>query len=172
VTPPLEYSAPAAEDLLGEGWFGEGSVFDTGEELAGALMALAGGKVAWPIVSPQAASSLAASEPAPPAVDAGQVIPGPARAGPPADSFGEFQVATMPRGPGAEPSGWAERSPAPFSRRLGAAPRSERGGWSIRQSVQFLRLTEEILYRLREEAAQLTWQLAAATHRETDPPKG
>jgi len=32
-----------------------------------------------------------------------------------------------------------------------------------------LRVTEDILCRLREEAAQLTWHLAAAVHRETDP---
>ena len=167
MTPPFEYSAPPAEDLLGEGWFGEGSVFDTGEELAGALMALAGGKVAWPVVTPPSPPLLPTSEAAPP-VDAGEVAPWPAGAVPPADPFGEFQVATMPRSPGDEPTGWAARPPAPLSRRHDAPPRPEQGGWSIRQSVQVLRLTEEILYRLREEAAQLTWQLAAAAHRETD----
>jgi hypothetical protein len=34
--------------------------------------------------------------------------------------------------------------------------------------VQILRVTEDTLSRLREEAAQLAWQLAAVAHRETD----
>src|ERR1039458_1610078 len=46
--PPLEFPAPAADDLLGDDWFGDGSVFDTGEDLATALAARGGGRVRAP----------------------------------------------------------------------------------------------------------------------------
>ncbi len=84
------------------------------------------------------------------------------------EQMGEFQVAAMPSfvnrapDPGARHGvGW-QRSPAVVSR----PPAS---GWSIRQSVQILRTTEEILVQLREEAAALAWQWASDVHREVEP---
>jgi hypothetical protein len=169
--PPLEFPAPAADDLLGDDWFGDGSVFDTGEDLATALAALAAGEMVWPV---DALDLSGVSVPAParaggPATD--QTLEwapaGPAAPPQPSD---EFQVATMPSSRGGVPAGWALRAPVSFSRprRLGGGAAPERSGWSIRQSVQMLRMTEDTLYRLREEAAELTWQLAALAYRELD----
>ncbi len=171
MTPPFDLPAPAADELLGEDWFGEGSVFDSGEDLATALAGLASGALVWPVAAlnlpgvPVAAPG--PSEHTLPSQGISWASDGPAVPPQPAD---EFQVATMPSARGEPPTGWALRSPAPLSRqrRLGGGPAPDRSGWSIRQSVQMLRMTEDTLYRLREEAAQLTWQLAALTHREID----
>jgi hypothetical protein len=169
--PPFEFPAPAADELLGEDWFGEGSVFDTGEDLATALAALASGEMVWPV----AVLDLAGVSVPPPAravlpvsgEQDGRPPAGPATPPPPPD---EFQVALMPSSRGGPPTGWARHAPRPISRphRLGAGVSPERSGWSIRQSVQTLRMTEDALSRLREEAAQLTWQLAALAYRDLD----
>ena len=76
----------------------------------------------------------------------------------------------MPSSRGVPPAGWALHAPRSISRprQLGAGAAPERSGWSIRQSVQMLRMTENALYRLREEAAQLSWQLAALAYRDLD----
>ncbi len=68
--------------------------------------------------------------------------------------------------------------PAPASRELlglaaflgdaSPSPRPSRAAWSIRQSVQMLRTTEEMLRRLREDAAELAWQMAAQVRREVE----
>ncbi len=169
--PPLEFPAPAADELLGEDWFGEGSVFDTGEDLATALAALGSGEMVWPVdaldlpgvsvASPAPAGGPATGQP-----DAWQ----PARVATPSQPPDEFQVATMPSWRGGPPSGWALRVPVSVSRlrRPGGGATPERSGWSIRQSVQMLRMTEDTIYRLRSEAAELTWQLAALAYRELD----
>ena len=155
--PPFEFPAPAADELLGEDWFGEGSAFDTGEDLATALAALSGVSVPSPGPAGRPATHQPVEWPA-----AGPVAPPQ-----PPD---EFQVATMPSSRGGPPTGWALHAPRSISRprRIGAGAAPERSGWSIRQSVQMLRMTEDALYRLREEAAQLTWQLAALAYREID----
>jgi hypothetical protein len=167
--PPLDPPAPEAEDLLDGDWFGEGSVFDTGEDLANALMVLASAQAAG------TARALALS-PGPhatpePAVGLDGVHTRPPQRGPaPLAAPDEFQVATMPSSRGREPSGWAGRPSTPVGRRSwsGAGPGSQRTGWSIRQSVQTLRIAEDTLCKLREEAAQLAWHFAAAAHEETD----
>ncbi len=167
--PPLDSPAPDAEDLLGGDWFGEGSVFDTGEDLADALMVLASAQAAGPVralsLSP---GPIAIAEPA---VALDGLRPRPSQRAPaPSEPPDEFQVATMPSSREREPSGWAGRPSAPVGRRSwsGAGPGSQRTGWSIRQSVQTLRIAEDTLCRLREEAAQLAWRFAAAAHEETD----
>ena len=174
-TTPLDYAAPAAPDGLGEDWFGEGSVFDSGEQLASALLALAATARRAP-ASPRMGSAerpprLPAAVPARMASPVGE--PGPELADGSLELVGEFQVAAMPSfrartpaspaPPRREPAG-LQRSPAMPTR----APRAARSGWSIRQSVQMLRTTEEILRRLRDEAAELAWYLAAAASREVD----
>ena len=168
--PPIGFPAAGTEELLGEDWFGAGSVFDTGEDLATALLGLANGEVSWPVPVLTLPAGAPAS-PAPPEPPAGGAAIGPAAMAPPSPEHAhEFQVATMPSAR-ETPSGWAGRSPAPVDRRRW--PREglphQSTGWSIRQSVQTIRVTEDILSRLREEAAQITWHYAAATHRETDP---
>ncbi|MGP8161080.1 MAG: hypothetical protein ACLQGJ_07650 [Candidatus Dormibacteria bacterium] len=168
--PPLGFSAPDAEELLGEDWFGAGSVFETGEELANALMVLASGQMTWPVPVLTLPGLAQHPPPSPEHPGVRAVPPGPFGGPAPAAPPDEFQVAAMPSSREREPSGWAGRSTAPLERRRrprGGPPLAS-SGWSIRQSVQILRVTEDILCRLREEAAQLTWHLAAAVHRETD----
>ena len=171
MTPPLDFPAPAADELLGEDWFGDGSAFDSGEDLATALAGLASGERVWPV---DVLNLAGVSVPAPgtpahtvPSQATSQPSQGPAAPVQPAD---EFQVAAMPSARGGPPSGWSLRSPAPLigRRRLAGGPAPQGSGWSIRHSVQMLRMTEDTLYRLREEAAELTWQLAAVAHREID----
>lgn len=162
--PPRETAVLPETDVLGEDWFADGTAFESGEALASALLALAGAAV-------PAAPAGAPASPPPGRVPAFPPAP-PAHREQPA--IAEFQVAAMPSsqhrrepaaagGEGEDPSGWA-RVAAPPPRREGA----RRSGWSIRQSVQVLRVTEEILLRLREEAAELAWHLASAALRETD----
>jgi hypothetical protein len=167
--PPLDFPAPVAEDLLDGDWFGEGSVFDTGEELANALLVMAAVRPDGPRAALVLPAPAIRSEERPAGLAPRSAPAGSAPGIPEAPGFdGEFQVATMPSSRAGEPSGWAARSAVVTRRRWsGGVPGPERRGWSIRQSVQVLRMTEEILIRLREEAAQLTWQLAAAAHRET-----
>jgi hypothetical protein len=169
--PPLEFPASAPDELLGEDWFGEGSVFDTGEDLATALAALGRGEMVWPVdaldLSGVSVPSLAEST----GTTTGYPVAWPpAGAVTPSQAPDEFQVATMPSSHAGPPTGWALHAPNYIGRphRLGGAAASERAGWSIRQSVQMLRMTENTLYRLREEAAELTWQLAALAYREPD----
>jgi hypothetical protein len=163
-SPPTEHAAPLDLDSLGEDWFGEGTAFESGEELAAALFAMAAAGSGTAPRPAAAAPAVTAAPPSPPPAgprDAGSAPSPPVL-------IGEFQVAAMPsfearsaepsRGP--HPSGWA-RDLAPLKR----PPRS---GWSIRQSVAVLRTTEEILIRLREEAAELTWRLAAEVCAEVD----
>lgn len=165
----IEVPAPLGDDVLGEDWFGEGSVFDTGEELAAALLALAG---AAPDALLARGPELQAGPPAVETVVAPSAAPpasgGASRTEPAAGPVGEFQVASMPsfvkpvpkRGR-VDRAGW-QGSPVTVSR-------PQASGWSIRQSVQILRTTEAILIRLREEAAGLAWEWAAAVHREVEP---
>ena len=169
IPPSGDASTLVEDDLLGEDWFGEGSPFESGEKLAAALITLAraGGDGA-----PEARLAL----PPPSAPELSPVPPasGPIRRPAPVEPApgGEFQVAVMPSfradeagsrtGSEAGSTGWS-RAPAP-------APggRAQRTGWSIRQSVQMLRLTEEALRQLRREAAELAWQWAADALLATD----
>ncbi len=168
---PFEFPAPAADEFVGEDWFGEGSVFDTGEDLATALAALASGEMVWPVdVLDLSGVSVPSPTPAGRPVTHEQTLGRPARPAAPLQPPDEFQVATMPSSRGVPPAGWALHAPRSISRprQLGAGAAPARSGWSIRQSVQMLRMTENALYRLREEAAQLSWQLAALAYRDLD----
>jgi len=172
VTPaPFEFPAPAADEFVGEDWFGEGSVFDTGEDLATALAALASGEMVWPVDALDL-SGVAVPSPTPAGgpVTHERTLERPAPPVAPPRPPDEFQVATMPSSRGVPPAGWALHAPRSISRprQLGAGAAPERSGWSIRQSVQMLRMTENALYQLREEAAQLSWQLAALAYRDID----
>ena len=167
--PPHDSPAPDAEDLLDGDWFGEGSAFDTGEDLANALMVLASAQAGGPVRALSLSPGPTVAAEAEVALDGVRPRP-PQRAPAPAEPADEFQVATMPSSREREPSGWAGRPSAPVGRRSwsGTGPGSQRTGWSIRQSVQTLRIAEDTLCRLREEAAQLAWRFAAAVHEETD----
>ena len=141
--------APAATE---EDWFGEGSAFDSGEDLAAALYALAG-------VGPAPAMP---ADDAHPAADI--VIGG-----------GDFEV--VERGPVTTPVATGLRvlepaappAPTPYTWSIRAPGRSllpprqsGRSGWSIRSSVTVLHRTEEAMAKLREEAVESAF-LAAAT---------
>jgi hypothetical protein len=152
-------AAPPLDGVLSDEWFGEDTAFDSGEDLAAALLAMAGIGPAGPSRSPDAA-----------ALDAMPVVAAPAPTTIAAAApVAEFQVAEMPSF-GIE----AAHTTLPgVSAWRGVRPMetgTQRSGWSIRQSVQTLRLTEDILQRLREEAAELAWVLAAAARRELDSP--
>ena len=140
---------PAAEE---EDWFGEGSAFESSEELVTALFALA--------------------ETADPA-NGGQVAPAPRPEPPPAPVetlFEVFDPATGPRP--AEPAVVAAPVPQTWSvRKAGVVllppKRPGRTGWTIRNSVQVLHRTEEVMAKLREQAVVTAFMSAAEVFRQT-----
>ena len=126
-----------------EDWFGDGSAFDSGEELAAALMSMSGS------ISP-AATQIAASR----ANDAqaGELPAFEAAEFPPlAGSVPEFQIgsSTSPTGAGS----WNRRVTSGDTR------------WSIRNSVKTLKMTEDVVRRLREEAVEVAWRAASISIR-------
>lgn len=151
----------AADDARAEDdWFGEGSAFDTGEELAAALLALAGtvdprtGAPAGGVPEePRAAhpahdGSFEILAPFVPGLGAvnGRIAAGPASGRP----------AAAPAS--APPERWSVRTPGqPL-----LPPRlSGRSGWSIRNSVTVLHRTEQVMARLREDAVEAAFLAAA-----------
>jgi hypothetical protein len=143
-------SAPEPE----EDWFGEGSFFDSGEELASALFALAG------TVDPSLGAPPAHAEPSP---------------AQPAGPHAEFEFidryAVADAAPG-RPAPAVGSTPAPktWSIRTSASSvlpprRAGQSGWSIRNSVQVLHRTDDVLRRLREEAVATAFSSAAAVFR-------
>jgi hypothetical protein len=132
-------------------WFGEGSAFDSGEDLAAALFALAGAT---------------RSE----AIPKAEIIwPTPV---PPADTV--FEEMQRPddlagaRRPGSLHGDGSETSAAPLTWSIRSAgeqllpPKvSGRTGWTIRNSVAVLHRTEDAIARLREEAVAMAFLAAA-----------
>ena len=141
---------PFAGDVLDddeEDWFGEGTAFDSGEDLAAALFAIAGvddgqGAAATFIMATAAPSEL--ERPATPV--RGQSI-----------TVGDdaFEVIERPQAGVAAGVGTA----SPWGVR--AQPGVARTSWSMRHSVQFIKMTEEVIKRLRQEAIELSWMAAA-----------
>jgi hypothetical protein len=141
-------------------WFGEGSVFDSGEDLAAALLAMAGAG---------APAATSAGEPAFVTADLPQAKPResllemlrPFRPG--ADTVGP---AVTPREEtAAQPLTWSVRSPGAVS----LPPRQPgRTGWSIRSSVLLLQRTEQVMENLREEAVASAFSAAARSLRASD----
>jgi hypothetical protein len=139
-------AAPPAED---EDWFGEGSMFESSEDLAAALFALA--------------------ETADPAAG-GQVAPAP-RPEPVAETIDNTFEVFEPLGAGRAP----EKAPAPRApnswglRKAGTvllpAKRPGHTGWTIRNSVQVLHQTEEAMAKLREQAVTTAFMSAAEAFR-------
>jgi hypothetical protein len=135
-------------------WFGEGSAFDSGEDLAAALFALAG-------------TSVKASATATPAPE----ITWPSFVAPDADPV--FVEVERPAGldganrPGSQYGGakgsassstWSVRSPG---EQLLPPTMSGRKGWTIRNSVAVLHRTEDAIAKLREEAVAMAFLAAA-----------
>jgi len=132
-----------------EDWFGEGSSFDSGEELATALFALAG------TVDPSLG--------APPAYDQPDAEPA-AAVHSEFVLLDEYEPATA--APVRPPP--ATETPAPTTWGIRASGssilprRSGQSGWSIRNSVQVLHRTDDVLRKLREEAVVTAFSSAAA----------
>jgi hypothetical protein len=133
-------------------WFGEGSAFDSGEDLAAALFALAGvthsddppeAEIAPPPVpAPQVASAFFEVE-RPAAVDAARR---------PYAARGRTTAASTP------PRSWSVRAPGDA---LLPPTLSGRSGWTIRNSVTVLHRTEDAIAHLREDAVALAFLAAA-----------
>jgi len=132
-------------------WFGEGSVFESGEQLAAALLAMAEPD-AGP--APAVAASVAGGEVPDAGGDADLVV---------------FDRSTRPVAADAVPRPhpraataltWGVRVPGAVE----IPPRIPgKSGWSIRNSVQMLRRTEKVMLSLREDALQATLMAAART---------
>jgi hypothetical protein len=136
-----------------EDWFGEGSSFDSGEELASALFALAG------TLDPSAGAPLAAAEQPVTELDWGDGTFDwlePIAAPPGAD----VRVSTQISRPGPGPQTWGVRTSA-----SSILLRADTSGWSIRTSVQVLHRADDVLRRLRDEAVLTAFISAAAVFR-------
>ncbi|HVC40593.1 MAG TPA: hypothetical protein VND54_01310 [Candidatus Saccharimonadales bacterium] len=134
-------------------WFGEGSAFDSGEDLAAALFALAGAmpternvippvEVVWPISMPQSAPVFVE-------VQRPGTLDGARRPG---------SLYSATKSASASPGSWSVRSPG---EQLLPPKVSGRSGWTIRNSVTVLHRTEDAIARLREEAVAMAFLAAA-----------
>jgi hypothetical protein len=133
-------------------WFGEGSAFDSGEDLAAALFALAG--VTHGADPPEA-------EIAPPPAPVPQVesaffeVDRPAALDSARRPYASRGRITAPSTP---PRSWSVRAPGDA---LLPPTVSGRSGWTIRNSVTVLHRTEDAIAHLREDAVAMTFLAAA-----------
>lgn len=133
-------------------WFGEGSAFDSGEDLAAALFALAGTttrtavtpapEIIWPVAVPESDQVFEEVQ-RPASLDAAR-RPGSQNGG--------------ARGTSSSPGSWSVRSPG---EQLLPPKVSGRSGWTIRNSVAVLHRTEDAIAQLREEAVAMAFLAAA-----------
>ncbi|HKR98861.1 MAG TPA: hypothetical protein VJU79_05045 [Candidatus Dormibacteraeota bacterium] len=153
-------SAPApAEPSEEEDWFGEGNAFESGEDLAAALLAMA--YESGTDDAPAAAEPMTLT--APGSDDSFVLVDGRDFVPVPRPSSVNTPPAPMPK------RSWAVRAPGSMA----LPPRAPgRSGWSIRNSVKVLQHTEEILDKLRHEAVVATLMSASrAFHPEKHLPK-
>jgi hypothetical protein len=133
-------------------WFGEGSAFDSGEDLAAALFALAGTARGMTTAAPQPETIW--SPPLPAADDVFVEVQRPAAlegARRPGSQYGTRSTSTSS-------GSWSVRSPG---EQLLPPTVSGRSGWTIRNSVAVLHRTEDAIARLREEAVAMAFLAAA-----------
>jgi hypothetical protein len=144
-------AAGGAATIQDDEWFGEGSAFDSGEDLAAALFALAGttraavipaAEIIWPTAVP--ATDQVFEEVQRPASLDGARRPGSQYAG--------------ARGASSSTESWSVRSPG---KQLLPPKVSGRTGWTIRNSVAVLHRTEDAIALLREEAVAAAFLAAA-----------
>lgn len=134
-------------------WFGEGSAFDSGEDLAAALFALAGvahtdfapdvAEVAWPVIA---------------VPEADNVFEEVQRPGAAAETARPYSTRTASTSTSAPPRSWSVRTPGEA---LLPPTMSGRSGWTIRNSVAVLHRTEDAIARLREDAVAMAFLAAA-----------
>jgi hypothetical protein len=131
-------------------WFGDGSAFDSGEDLAAALMAFAG--VTDPGMDPGGAAN--------PSFEVAEYNPAQVAQVPRPQAPTEFQLAELPATARPEAasvrSGWGQRTGA------------QRGGWAIRNSVKMLKTTEDVMRRLREDAVEVSWRAAQVAYHQSE----
>jgi len=144
-------AAAGAASIQDDEWFGEGSAFDSGEDLAAALFALAGttpsdvaipAEVAWPIAIPE-------DDPVFVEVQRPGALEGARR---PGSQYSSARPSSRPS------ANWSVRSPG---EQLLPPKVSGRSGWTIRNSVAVLHRTEDAIARLREEAVAMAFLAAA-----------
>jgi hypothetical protein len=134
-------------------WFGEGSAFDSGEDLAAALFALAG--VAHTEVAPEVAE---VSWPVIAIPEADNVFEEVQRPGSSAEAARPYSTRGSSTSTSASPRSWSVRSPGEA---LLPPTMSGRSGWTIRNSVAVLHRTEDAIARLREDAVAMAFLAAA-----------
>jgi hypothetical protein len=143
----LEYAGgPVEED--DEDWFGAGSSFDSGEDLAAALFAMAG-------TAPQAGEEAPTPPPTPVATTPALLT---------VDTSGFRVVETSLTITEPERRSWAVREAA-----LGEGADARQ--WGIRHSVQILKRTEQVMARLQRDAVEVTFRAASMAVAQSLPPR-
>jgi len=143
--------APDLSALDDEDWFGDGSAFDSGEDLAAALLVMAGAGSAEEIAGSSSAVEI-------------EFDPVQPQRTPPADLPPAAQgVEFVPSGGGQEgqtgsTEGWRVVSGL-GERRAGAHK------WSFRHGILAMRQTEDAMGRLQRGAVETAWAAAAVTAR-------
>ncbi|MBV8527615.1 MAG: hypothetical protein JOZ75_04820 [Candidatus Dormibacteraeota bacterium] len=137
-----------------DGWFGDGSAFDSGEDLAAALMNLAGRPVARTAVADEEAGSSVFEEHQRSNDMIFELL---TRA---TGEIRSLEVTAPPRkwSSDGQAHTWTERKPGSMSL---PARKPGKTGWSIRSSVLLLQRAEEVLITLREEAVDSSLTHAA-----------
>lgn len=134
-----------------DGWFGEGTAFDSGEDLAAALMELAGVATQKLVTHDRVAE---VQERGPRDMTFELLRPHQ----PEPERHVTASARTNSWSPTDQPLTWSVRSagtvPVP-------ARQPGKTGWSIRSSVQLLQRTEEVLQHVREEAVSVALVAAA-----------
>ena len=137
---------PAVEDEE-DGWFGEGSAFDSGEDLAAALMELAGVPTGITFVEQESPATQLEEAGRPRDLTFEMLRPSHHTADTvAASSVGRWSSVN-------KPLTWTVRTPGSADVPARSPGKS---GWSIRSSVAMLQRTEEMLLTLREEAVAAT----------------
>ena len=158
VTQPPDPGAAEEEE---EEWFGEGSAFDSGEDLAAALFAMAGVQTAdapadgpGTLVASQAHDDSAYDEWSSRGAATATVPTAPM-------DLSSFQISERPALVRPGPSTWGVREQGNMSR--GPAQ------WGMRHSVQMLKTTEQVMARLQRDAIEVAFHAAARAYAQRSP---
>jgi hypothetical protein len=127
-----------------EDWFGEGSSFDSGEDLAAALFAMAGDApaVQEPVESAKGPAILTID------TSGFRVV----------ESIGNRNAAAGK----ADKTDWSVRETS--AREQSVEPR-----WGLRHSVQILKRTEQVMARLQRDAVEVTFSAASLAVSQSPP---
>jgi len=158
IEPTRSYSRDTDDD---DDWFGEGSVFESGEQLASALLALAGADEPAEAELPGIG---AVEHPEPAYVQPDRFVVAQSHGG-----VATLPARTVPQVGTAPAHTWSVRVPGtvPIPPRIPG-----KSGWSIRNSVKMLHRAEQVLVLLREDALEVTLIAAArALHPDTSVPE-